>query len=108
MTPQATIFDFATPATVDAGDAERGRARRQVPADFAGTVTGVRFYKAAANTGTHIGSLWSAGRHAARPGDVQQRDRSGWQNVMFSSPVADHRRHDLRGVLLRARTGTTR
>ena len=27
--------------------------------DFAGSVTGVRFYKAAANTGTHVGSLWS-------------------------------------------------
>ena len=23
-------------------------------------MTGIRFYKAAANTGTHIGSLWSA------------------------------------------------
>ena len=31
-TPQATIFDFATPATVDSGDAQRGRARRQVQA----------------------------------------------------------------------------
>ena len=25
-----------------------------------GFVTGVRFYKAPANTGTHVGSLWSA------------------------------------------------
>ena len=25
-----------------------------------GFVTGVRFYKSAANTGTHIGTLWSA------------------------------------------------
>ncbi len=28
--------------------------------DIAGLVTGVRFYKAPTNTGTHIGSLWSA------------------------------------------------
>ncbi len=31
-----------------------------------GTVTGIRFYKAAANTGTHVGSLWSSKRDAAR------------------------------------------
>ena len=29
-------------------------------ADYNGSVTGIRFYKAAANTGTHIGSLWTA------------------------------------------------
>ena len=29
-------------------------------ADVFGTVSGIRFYKAAANTGTHIGSLWTA------------------------------------------------
>ena len=28
--------------------------------DVAGTITGIRFYKSAANTGTHIGSLWTA------------------------------------------------
>ncbi len=25
-----------------------------------GTVSGLRFYKATANTGTHVGSIWSA------------------------------------------------
>ena len=29
-------------------------------ADQGGTITGVRFYKAAANTGTHVGNLWSS------------------------------------------------
>ena len=43
-------------------------------ADFGGSVTGIRFYKAAANTGTHIGSLWTSDRHAAGAGDVHQRD----------------------------------
>ena len=36
-------------------------------ADFDGSITGIRFYKAAANTGTHIGSLWSAVRARASP-----------------------------------------
>ena len=29
-------------------------------ADHNGTITGIGFYKSATNTGTHIGSLWSA------------------------------------------------
>ena len=44
-------------------------------ADLDGTITGVRFYKATANTGTHVGNLWTASGtllaqrdvHAARP-----------------------------------------
>ena len=28
--------------------------------DIFGTITGIRFYKASTNTGTHIGSLWTA------------------------------------------------
>ena len=43
-------------------------------ADSNGTVTGVRFYKAAANTGTHIGSLWTAAGTCS-PGRRSQRDR---------------------------------
>ena len=40
-----------------------------------GFVTGVRFYKGTGNTGTHVGSLWSATRHAPGHGDLHQRVR---------------------------------
>ena len=42
----------ATPRSVELGV--------KFKADYDGTITGIRFYKAAANTGTHIGSLWTA------------------------------------------------
>ena len=29
-------------------------------ADVNGSITGIRFYKGAGNTGTHIGNLWTA------------------------------------------------
>ena len=76
--------------------------------DFAGSVTGIRFYKAAANTGTHIGSLWIGDRHAPRAGDVHQRDglRLAARDVL--QPGRGHGGHDLRRVVLRARTATTR
>ena len=38
--------------------------------DIDGYVTGVRFYKAAANTGTHVGTLWSSTGVAARHRDL--------------------------------------
>ncbi len=70
-------------------------------ADFNGSVTGIRFYKAAGNTGTHIGSLWTtSGTRLAQATFTNETD-SGWQAVTFSSPVSDHARHDLRRVVLR-------
>ena len=41
------------------------------------------------NTGTHIGSLWTADRHAAGAGDVHQRDAPpAGRRSTFASPVA--------------------
>ena len=50
----------------------------------------MRFYKAAANTGTHVGSLWTRGRHArSRTVDVHRRDRvAAGSTATFASPVA--------------------
>ena len=43
--------------------------------DVSGSVTGIRFYKAATNTGTHVGEPVDRDRDAARHGDVHRRDR---------------------------------
>ena len=105
VTPQATIFDFATPPTVDSRRrATRSSSASSSSADHNGTITGIRFYKSAANTGTHVGSLWTA---TAARGSRRRRSpnetASGWQTVTFATPGRRHRRHDLRRVLLRAR-----
>ena len=55
-------------------------------ADVSGSVTGVRFYKSAENTGTHTGSLWNAGRLLATVTFAGESE-SGWQQADFSSPV---------------------
>ena len=79
------------------------RGRREVQDRHLRHVTGVRFYKAAANTGTHIGSLWTADGAAARPGDVQRaRPASGWQTVDVRPAGRGAAEHDLRRVVLRA------
>ena len=53
--PRASIFEAATPPLVDAGDGGSVVLGVKFSASVAGKVTGVRFYKAAANTGSHVG-----------------------------------------------------
>ncbi|MFD4675583.1 DUF4082 domain-containing protein [Lentzea sp. NPDC058450] len=54
----------------------------------AGYVRGVRFYKGAGNTGTHTGSLWSADGQLMASGTFVNETASGWQTLLFPSPVA--------------------
>jgi hypothetical protein len=48
----------------------------------------VRFYKSSANTGTHIGNLWSSGGTLLATATFGAETASGWQQVNFSTPVA--------------------
>jgi hypothetical protein len=51
-------------------------------------VTGIRFFKAAANTGTHIGTLWNAAGGVEAQGTFAGETASGWQALTFATPVA--------------------
>ncbi len=87
VTPQDTIFEFATPATVDSGDANATNAGVKFSSEVAGKVTGIRFYKATTNTGTHVGSLWSATGTLLAQATFTTETASGWQEVSFATPV---------------------
>ena len=50
-------------------------------------ITGIRFYKAAANTGTHIGSLWTRDGQRLAQATFTGESASGWQTVTFANPV---------------------
>ena len=101
-TPQNTIFDLATPRPPTARTPARVEVGVKFRADVNGSVTGVRFYKAAANTGTHVGSLWSStGTRLAQATFSNESARAG-RRATFSTPGGRHRRHDLRRVVLRA------
>jgi hypothetical protein len=54
----------------------------------AGQVTGVRFYKSATNTGTHVGQLWSSAGQLLASATFTGESASGWQTVRFASPVS--------------------
>jgi hypothetical protein len=88
VTPADTLFDFTAPAVADAGDPSSLEVGVKFTASVTGQVTGVRFYKSAANTGSHIGSLWSASGSLLASATFSNETASGWQYVTFSSPVA--------------------
>jgi hypothetical protein len=84
-----TVFSSsAAPAVVDSGDSASVELGMKFVAGVNGTVTGIRFYKAAANTGTHTGSLWSSTGALLRRGTFTGETASGWQTLTFSSPLA--------------------
>jgi hypothetical protein len=87
ITPQDTIFELATPTTVDSGDGSPVELGVKFNSSSWGKITGIRFYKAAANTGTHIGSLWSANGTLLASATFTNETASGWQQVAFSTPV---------------------
>ncbi|MFN8381824.1 MAG: sortase [Anaerolineales bacterium] len=75
----------ANPAVTDGRPIELGvKFKSAVP----GKILGVRFYKGAANTGTHVGHLWSSSGTQLAGATFTSETASGWQNVLFSTPVS--------------------
>ncbi|GIJ79378.1 hypothetical protein Xph01_38100 [Micromonospora phaseoli] len=72
------------PAVDDAGAVELG-VRFTPQAD--GFVTGVRFYKAEGNNGTHLGRLWTASGQLLADGTFAGETATGWQTLTFAEPV---------------------
>jgi hypothetical protein len=77
-----------TPSQVDSGDGTAGEYGVRFRADYDGYVTGLRFYKAAKNTGTHVGHLWSNTGTLLATATFTNESASGWQQATFSNPVA--------------------
>ena len=53
-----------------------------------GSITGIRYYKSAANSGTHTGSLWSESGARLATATFANETATGWQVVLFQTPVA--------------------
>jgi hypothetical protein len=56
--------------------------------DVAGTITGIRFYKAPGDNSQHTGSLWSSTGALLATGVFTNETASGWQQLTFTTPVA--------------------
>src|SRR5258706_9118568 len=86
---QQTIWSSTSvPATVDSGSSGPVELGGSLKADTSGTVTAIRFYKSAANTGLHVGHLWSHTGALLATVTFSGETTSGWQQANFSTPVA--------------------
>jgi hypothetical protein len=78
----------AAPGTVDHGADNPVELGVKFRSDVSGAVTGIRFYKASTNTGTHVGNLWTSTGQLLATATFTGETASGWQQVSFSTPVA--------------------
>lgn len=76
-----------TPVTADGGDGNAAEVGVRFSSDVAGFIGGLRFYKSAANTGTHIGNLWTTDGVLLASATFTSESASGWQQVDFAQPV---------------------
>ena len=77
----------STPAVADGGDSAAVELGMKFRSDISGLVTGVRFYKSAANTGTHIGNLWTSTGTLLGSVTFTNETSSGWQQANFAAPI---------------------
>lgn len=88
-TISSTIWpETAVPDVVDAGPDNSVELGVRFRTDADGRVTGVRFYKATTNGGTHTANLWSSTGTLLATATFTNETPSGWQQVSFSTPVA--------------------
>jgi Domain of unknown function (DUF4082)/Bacterial Ig-like domain len=78
----------AVPTVVSDGDTGSVNLGVKFRSDVDGFITGIRFYKGTANTGTHIGTLWTGAGAQLATATFTNETASGWQQVTFSTPVA--------------------
>lgn len=78
----------AAPVTPEANDPASVTLGLNFYSDVAGYVTGVRFYKGSNNTGTHVGTLWTAAGAQLATVTFSGETTSGWQQANFATPVS--------------------
>lgn len=85
--PCSLLSSSATPATSNSGDVSPITVGLRFTVDIDGVVSGLRYYRDAANTGVHTGTLYSAGG-AVLATLTFPTTVPGWQTASFSTPVA--------------------
>ncbi|MDR3647902.1 MAG: fibronectin type III domain-containing protein, partial [Acidimicrobiales bacterium] len=75
------------PATADNGTTNPVTVGVKFTSDTFGTINGIKFYKSTANTGTHVGQLWTSSGQPLATAIFTNETTSGWQTVLFSTPV---------------------
>ncbi|WP_239082404.1 DUF4082 domain-containing protein [Actinoplanes teichomyceticus] len=86
--PCTTYKASDVPANADSFDGSPNELGAKFQVAVPAQVTGVRFYKSAANTGTHVGKLWTTGGRLLAQGTFGNESATGWQTMSFAKPVS--------------------
>jgi hypothetical protein len=86
--PCSLFTDATAPTVLDSGDNTAVTLGVRFTSQSAGTITGIKFYKGPGNTGTHVGSLWSASGTLLASATFTGESTAGWQSVTFANPVS--------------------
>ena len=76
-----------TPAIASQSDTSSVELGVKFKSDTAGYITGIRYYKGSANTGTHTASLWSSTGTLLTSATFYAENGIGWQQADFSTPI---------------------
>ena len=85
--PCSIFTDDTVPSLLQVSDNAMLTLGVRFSSTVAGSITGVRFYKSAGNTGSHTGALWTAGGTQLAAATFANESTSGWQTVSFDTPV---------------------
>ena len=77
----------ATPANPDVVDPSPEELGVRFTTDVSGWITALRFYKSPANTGPHIGNLWTNTGTLLATVTFANETASGWQEMKLPTPI---------------------
>lgn len=83
----STMFSGLPTGAGNASDHESIVLGMRFTPTVAGEVRAIRFYKSAANTGTHTGYLWGSGSDPLATVTFSNESAVGWQRAELSTPV---------------------
>jgi len=84
-----TIWNGTTgPTLASASDSNAVELGVKFRTTVNGYITALRFYKGPANTGTHVGNLWTSTGSLLASVTFTNETASGWQQATLPSPVA--------------------
>ena len=87
--PISVFAGSSVPAVAaEAGDTSAVALGMKFRSDVAGTITAIRFYKGAGNTGSHTGRIWSSTGTSLANVTFANETATGWQQQNLATPLA--------------------
>jgi hypothetical protein len=82
-----TIFTTQTPSNPNATDGTTYELGVKFQSDVSGQITAIRYWKAASETGSHTGRIWSSTGSVLATVTFSNETASGWQQQALSTPL---------------------